>query len=476
MQHYDLLVIGSGPAGQRAAIQAAKLGKNVAIIERRTVVGGVSVHTGTIPSKTLREAVLYLSGWDQRGLYGRGYRLKQQLTIDDLTHRLNITLEHEIEVMQHQLARNGVPVIEGTAQFIDARTIEVTANDEQTRTYSADKFVIAVGSRPVKPEGIPFDDETVFDSDGILKIKKLPKSMLVVGAGVIGMEYASIFSTIDIKVTLADGRPDLLDFMDREIVDELVHNLRDRGVVLRMSEKVSSITRNPHGLVITKLESGKRICTDMVLFAAGRVGCTYELGLENAGITPDSRRRISVNDNFQTEVAHIYAVGDVIGFPSLASTSMEQGRLAACHAFDHSACNSHETFPFGIYAVPEMSMVGKTEQELTEQRIPYEVGIARLRETARGQIMGLDEGVLKLLFGLDDRRLLGVHILGEGSTELIHIGQAVLALNGTLDYFMETVFNYPTLAEAYKIAALDASNRMASYPLLEAVGEETVSA
>lgn len=476
MQHYDLLVIGSGPAGQRAAIQAAKLGKNVAIVERRTVVGGVSVHTGTIPSKTLREAVLYLSGWDQRGLYGRGYRLKQQLTIDDLTHRLNITLEHEIEVMQHQLARNGVPVIEGTAQFIDARTIEVTSNDEQIRTYSADKFVIAVGSRPVKPEGIPFDDETVFDSDGILKIKKLPKSMLVVGAGVIGMEYASIFSTIDIKVTLADGRPDLLDFMDREIVDELVHNLRDRGVVLRMSEKVSSITRNHQGQVITKLESGKRICTDMVLFAAGRIGCTYELGLENAGITPDNRRRISVNDNFQTEVAHIYAVGDVIGFPSLASTSMEQGRLAACHAFDHSACNSHETFPFGIYAVPEMSMVGKTEQELTEQRIAYEVGIARLRETARGQIMGLDEGVLKLLFGLDDRRLLGVHILGEGSTELIHIGQAVLALNGTLDYFMETVFNYPTLAEAYKIAALDASNRMASYPLLEAVDEETVSA
>ncbi len=475
MQHYDMLIIGSGPAGQRAAIQAAKLGKIVAIVERRDVVGGVSVHTGTIPSKTLREAVLYLSGWDQRGLYGRGYRLKHQLTIDDLTHRLNITLEHEIEVMQHQLARNGVPVIKGIAQFVDTKTIEVTTHENLTRRYTADKFVIAVGSRPVKPEGIPFNDDTVFDSDGILKIKKLPRSMLVVGAGVIGMEYASIFSTIDIKVTLADGRPDLLDFMDREIVDELVHHLRDRGVMLRMSEKVATISHDPQGYVITTLESGKRIRTDMVLFAAGRIGCTYELGLENAGITPDSRRRISVNDNFQTETPHIYAVGDVIGFPSLASTSMEQGRLAACHAFAHGAINSHEIFPFGIYAVPEMSMVGKTEQELTAQRIPYEVGIARLRETARGQIMGLDEGVLKILFGLEDQRVLGVHILGEGSTELIHIGQAVMALDGTLEYFLETVFNYPTLAEAYKIAALDAWNRMASYPALETVNTELVS-
>jgi len=476
MQHFDLLVIGSGPAGQRAAIQAAKLGKNAAIVERRAVIGGVSVHTGTIPSKTLREAVLYLSGWDQRGLYGRSYRLKDQLTVDDLTQRLNITLGHEIEVMQHQLARNAVRIIEGTARFTDAHTIEVTADNGSSQLYSADKFVIAVGSRPVRPDNIPFDDESVLDSDGILKIKKLPRSMLVVGAGVIGMEYASIFSTIDIKVTLVDGRPDLLNFMDREIVDELVHNLRDRGVMLRMSETVSSVSKDSRGQITTLLESGKRMCTDMVLFAAGRIGCTYKLGLENAGIKPDSSRRIKVNEHFQTETAHIYAVGDVIGFPSLASTSMEQGRLATCHAFGQTTCKAHQHFPFGIYAVPEMSMVGKTEQELTAARIPYEVGIARLRETARGQILGLDEGVLKILFGLEDRRVLGVHILGEGSTELIHIGQAALALGGTLDYFMETVFNYPTLAEAYKIAALDAWNRIATYPSLEPVTDEAASA
>lgn len=465
MQHFDLLVIGSGPAGQRAAIQAAKLGKNVAIVERRSVIGGVSVHTGTIPSKTLREAALYLSGWDQRGLYGRGYRLKQQLTIDDLMQRLNITLAHEIEVMRHQLSRNGVRVIEGTARFRDAHSVEVTSSAGHSALYAAQKFVIAVGSCPVRPDNIPFDDVSVLDSDGILGLKKLPRSMIVVGAGVIGAEYASIFSTIDVKVTLIDGRPDMLSFMDREIVDELIHHLRDRGVLLRMPEKVASVHREPDGSVTTLLESGKRLRADTILFAAGRVGCTQDLGLERTGIQPDERGRIDVNAQYQTATPHIYAVGDVIGFPSLASTSMEQGRLAACHAFQKFACHSQPHFPFGIYAVPEMSMVGKTEQELTAERVPYEVGVARLRETARGQIMGLDEGVLKILFGLEDRRVLGVHILGEGATELIHIGQAALALNGTLDYFLETVFNYPTLAEAYKIAALDAWNRMATDPV-----------
>jgi NAD(P) transhydrogenase len=460
MHRYDFLVIGSGPAGQRAAIQAAKLEKDVAIVERQPLIGGVSLHTGTIPSKTLREAVLYLTGWDQRGLYGPSYRLKEKLLIEDLMQRMDITLRHETEVVEHQLRRNGVTLVNGNASFTDSHTLHVEKPDGSYEELHAEKFLIAVGSRPDRPEGIPFDNESIVDSDGILGIKRLPHSMGVVGAGVIGLEYASIFSAMDIKVTLIDSRSTLLNFMDREIVEELVHQLRKRGLVLRLREKVARIFKDDSGHIHTELESGKRLTSETVLFAAGRIGCTYSLGLDKAGLTTDSRRRLSVNANFQTEVPHIYAAGDVIGFPSLASTSMEQGRLAACHAMGQTASQQREYFPFGIYSIPEMSMIGATEQELTEKRVAYEIGVAQLRETARGQIMGLQEGVLKLLVSLGDRRLLGVHILGEGATELIHIGQAVLSMGGTLDYFLETVFNYPTLAEAYKVAALDAWNRL----------------
>lgn len=462
MHQFDFIVIGSGPAGQRAAIQAAKLGKKTAIIERQTQVGGVSVHSGTIPSKTLRNAVLYLTGWDQRGLYGKSYRLKKNITIDDLMQRVQVTLQHETEVIENQLYRNLVTVVPGTACFVDAHTLRVERPNGDLEDFSAEKILIAVGSRPIRPEGVPFDDDAVLDSDGILKLKRLPRSMIVVGAGVIGVEYASIFSTMDVKVTLMDGRADVLNFLDKEIVDELIHHMRDNGVVLRTGEKVAGVERAGNGRVITQLESGKLIHSDLILFAAGRVGCTYTLKLEAAGIKTDTRRRVTVNEFFQTNVPHIYAAGDVIGFPSLASTAMEQGRLAACHAFNHGHCASYVNFPFGIYSVPEISMIGMTEQELTVKKIPYEIGVARLRETARGQIMGLSEGLLKMLFSLEDRRLLGVHILGEGATELIHIGQAVLVLGGTLEYFLENVFNYPTLAEAYKIAALDAMNRMSS--------------
>lgn len=463
MHQYDLLVIGSGPAGQRGAIQAAKLGKNVAIIEQRAVVGGVSVHTGTIPSKTLREAVLYLTGWNQRSLYGRGYRLKEHITIDDLMTRLHVTLQHEIEVIQHQLLRNDVHTIRGVASFVDANTVHVEGPDGDTTEYRAEKILIATGTRPIRAEGIPFDDETVIDSDAIVHLKRLPRSMAVVGGGVIGMEYASIFSTLDVPVTLIDGRKNLLPFLDEELVEELVHHMRDRGMLLRLGEKVATVEHDNNGQVVTYLESGKRLTTDVVLFAAGRMGSTYGLKLENAGLQTDERRRIAVNENFQTTQPHIYAAGDVIGFPSLASTSMEQGRRAACHAFGICESGQPTHFPFGVYSVPEISMVGMTEQELTDKRIPYEVGMAHFRETARGQIMGLDVGILKLLVGLEDRRILGVHILGEGATELIHIGQAVLVLDGTLDYFLENVFNYPTLAEAYKIAALDAWNRIGMF-------------
>lgn len=459
MQAYDLIVIGSGPAGQRGAIQAAKLGKRVAIIDRSDMLGGVSVHTGTIPSKTLREAALYLSGWDQRGLYGKNYRLKQDLSIDDLMHRLHITLQHETEVIHNQLVRNGVQIIAGTATFVDAHTVAVEHEDGGIEEYRSEYFLIAVGSRPVRPEGIDFKSTHIVDSDGILEVKDMPSSMVVVGAGVIGVEYASIFSTLDVKVTLLDGRDSMLGFLDREIVDELAHSLRDRGVSIRLGEDVDDIEPGNCG-VIVKTKSGKRINADLVLFAAGRIGSTWALKPENAGVETDKRRLIHVNGHFQTSVPHIYAAGDVIGFPSLASTSMEQGRLAATHAFANHSQKMATSFPFGIYAVPEISMVGSTEEQLRDQGIGYDIGIARLRETARGQILGLEEGMLKILFSLEDHRVLGVHIIGEGATELIHIGQAALVLGGTLDYFLNNVFNYPTLAEAYKTAALDAWNKM----------------
>jgi NAD(P) transhydrogenase len=460
MHRFDFIVIGSGPAGQRAAIQAAKLGKDVAIIEQRNVIGGVSVHTGTIPSKTLREAALYLTGWNQRGLYGRSYRLKEKVTIDDLMTRLHITLQHEIEVIQHQLSRNNVSVVEGVASFVNQNRIQVRGHEGDIIEYEAEKILIATGTRPIRDDKIPFDDEQILDSDGILKLKKMPRTMAVIGAGVIGVEYASIFSTLDVKVTLVDGRSTMLGFLDKELTDELTHNMRDNGVILRMEERVASVEKDSNGHVVTTLESGKKITTDVILFAAGRMGSTYGLNVENAGLETDDKRRLKVNENFQTAVPHIYAAGDVIGFPSLASTSMEQGRRAACHAFGTCISSQPENFPFGIYAVPEISMVGMTEHQLTEKKIPYEAGVARMRETARGQIMGLDSGILKILVGLEDRRILGVHILGEGATELIHIGQAVLVLGGTLDYFIESVFNYPTLAEAYKMAALDCWNRI----------------
>jgi len=460
MENFDMLVIGSGPAGQRAAIQGAKLGKHVALVEQRAVLGGVTAHTGTIPSKTLREAVLYLSGWRQRGFYGHGYRVKDRITADDLVYRLDKTVQHQIDVVQNQLQRNGVTLFEGTASFSDPRTIKVSNGNGSASHYGADRIVIATGTTPHRPADIVFDDKNVIDSDGILDLREIPRRMTVIGAGVIGVEYATIFSALDVKVTLVDARRSILDFVERDLVDEIVHDMRDRGIVLRLGEKVSKVVCDGDGGTLTHLESGKRVAGDVVLVAAGRMGATDELELDNAGVGADERGRVCVNDKYQTSAGHIYAVGDVIGFPALASTSAEQGRLAACHAFELSANSAPEYFPFGIYAVPEISTVGMTEDQLREKNIPYETGVARFRETARGQILGMRKGLLKVLFALEDRRLLGVHIVGEGATELIHIGQAVLALRGTLDYFLEAVFNYPTLAESYKIAALDAYNRM----------------
>ena len=461
MKKYDLVVIGSGPAGQRGAIQAAKLGRSVMLIENFTRIGGACVHTGTIPSKTLREAVMYLSGWRQRGFYGRSYRVKERVTAEDLMQRLEITVRHEIEVLQHKLHRNFVETIHGHGVFESPTRIRVDNDDEEPKYVEAEHILIATGSRPSRPADVTFDTVNVVDSDHILQMRELPRNMVVIGAGVIGLEYASIFSALDIDVTVIDGRRELLGFLDREIVDEFVHHLRDSGVSLQLGETVESLEYIDEQSVIVKLASGRQVRANMALFAAGRQSNTDTLDIDKAGLTADERGRLIVNENYQTEIPHIYAAGDVIGFPALASTSMEQGRHAICHAFNAPPGNINpDMYPYGIYSVPEMSVVGKTEEELRAQGIPYETGTARFRETSRGQILGLREGLLKMMFDMSDRRLLGVHIVGEGATELIHIGQAVLSLVGTLDYFIDSVFNYPTLAETYKIAALDAFNKM----------------
>ncbi len=465
MKKFDLIVIGSGPAGQRAAVQAAKLGKRAAIIERNLKIGGVSVHTGTIPSKTVREAVLYLSGWRQRGFYGMSHRERSQITPDDVLHRVNVTLNHQVEVTCDQLSRNGVEMITGSASFSDQNTLTVTQDNGDISQLKADFILIAVGTKTYRPDHIPFNHSTIIDSDEVLNLKTIPKSMVVVGAGVIGVEYATIFSALDVKVTLVEERPEVLGFLDNEITDELQHQMRDKGMVLQLEEKVDDITTAPNGKVITSLKSGKKIQSDMLMFAAGRSGATDTLNLDSIGLSADSRGRIKVNENFQTELPHIYAAGDIIGFPSLAATSMVQGRLSACHMFNHDYKNKLEYFPYGIYSVPEISMVGATEKQLREQGIAYETGVARFREVARGQILGLHQGLLKMLFSVSDKKLLGVHVIGEGATELIHIGQAVITHGGTLEYFIDSAFNYPTLAEAYKVAALNCLNKLSPYDL-----------
>jgi NAD(P) transhydrogenase len=461
VESYELVVIGSGPSGRRAAVQAAKLGKSVLVVEGRKRVGGVSVHTGTIPSKTLRETVLNLSGWRERGFYGRSYRVKKDIDASDIGTRLDMTLQHEVDVLEHQFQRNGVRTMSGFARFIDPHHIQVTAPDESEIVVHGARFVIAVGTQPFRPDYIPFDDKVIIDSDTVIEEPCVPRSMAVIGAGVIGIEYATIFSALDVAVTLIEPRDTFLDFVDREIIAEFTHQLRDRGVAIRLGAKVTRIEKDASGRVVTSLEDGRAIRTEMLLFAAGRMGATGDLGLDQCGLTADNRGRLTVDPKtFQTAVPHIYAAGDVIGFPSLASTSMEQGRIAACHAFDLPIPPAPKYFPYGIYAVPEISTVGMSEEEVKEKAIPYECGIARFRETSRGHIMGLDTGLMKMIFSIKTKRLLGVHIIGEGATELIHIGQAVLNLKGGIDYFIENTFNYPTLAEAYKIAALDAWNRM----------------
>ncbi|GBQ25762.1 Si-specific NAD(P)(+) transhydrogenase [Gluconacetobacter azotocaptans] len=457
---YDLVVIGSGPSGRRAAIQAAKFGRSVLVIDRQARVGGVSVHSGTIPSKTLRETVLNLTGWRERGFYGMAYRVKTDIDADDLRARLAKTLDYEVDVLDHQFSRNGVAVQRGLAHFVDGHRIGILTPAGDTRTVSADKVVIAVGTRPHRPAHVPFDDSIVLDSDGIISLDRLPRALTVVGGGVIGIEYATIFSALDVRVTLIESRDSILDFVDREVIAGFMHQLRDHGMNFRLGTRLEAI-RIESGQPVAMLEGGQRVRADMLLYTGGRAGATDQLNLAACGLQADTRGRLKVDPKtFQTAVPHIYATGDVIGFPSLASTSLEQGRIAACHAFQQHVPPAPEFFPYGIYSVPEISTVGMSEEDARARGVPYECGIARFRETSRGNIMGLRGGMLKLVIALDTRRLLGVHIMGEGATELIHIGQAVLNLGGTLDYFLDATFNYPTLAEAYKVAAFDAWNRI----------------
>ncbi|MCF6473621.1 Si-specific NAD(P)(+) transhydrogenase [Nonomuraea sp. MG754425] len=457
MADFDVVVLGSGPGGQKAAIAAAKLGRRVAVVEKRHMLGGVCINTGTIPSKTLREAVLYLTGLNQRELYGASYRVKDEITVADLGMRTQHVIGREIQVIRSQLARNHVTVLQGTGRFLDAHTIGITGDEEKKVT--ADRIVIATGTSPARPSSVEFDDSTVIDSDAVLHLDRVPETLVVVGAGVIGIEYASMFAALGTKVTVVERRERMLEFCDLEIVEALKYHLRDLAVTFRFGESVAAVERRPSG-ALTVLESGKKIPADCVMYSAGRQGKTTELNLEAAGLSADDRGRIKVDANYATEVPHIYAVGDVIGFPALAATSMEQGRLAAQHACGEPAGDPHELPPIGIYTIPEISFVGRSEDELTRDKVPFEVGVSRYRELARGQIIGDSYGMLKLLVSSEDRRLLGVHVFGTQATELVHIGQTVMGCGGTVDYLVNAVFNYPTLAESYKVAALDAMNKM----------------
>src|SRR5438445_3429840 len=457
---YDLVVIGSGPAGQKGAIAAAKARKRVAIIDRTVMIGGVSVHTGTIPSKTVREAIFQLTGLAVKALYGNGSQSRVDISVHDVASRVNAIVARETEVIRAQLKRNGIAIHQGTAHFLNSHTVEVEGDGEGI-SLEATKILIACGTRPARSPDIPFDNHRIVDTDHLADLDSLPKEIIVVGAGVVGLEYASFMAALGADVTLIDQRPVVLEFVDREIVEALSYHLRQLGITFRLGEKVTHIGIHPiRDHVFAGLESGKKVRGDALVYAVGRQANGDQLHLEAAGLAADSRGRLKVNEFFQTDVPHIYAAGDVIGFPALASTSMEQGRLAACHMFGIPFEHMPELFPYGIYTIPEISMVGQTEETLTSTKVPYEVGIARYSELAQGMMLGDDMCMLKLLFHRETHKLLGVHALGQRATEIIHIGQAVLFYNGLVDYFRDMVFNYPTLAEAYKVAALNGLNKL----------------
>ncbi|MDX2117612.1 MAG: Si-specific NAD(P)(+) transhydrogenase [Planctomycetota bacterium] len=466
MRQFDLCVIGSGPAGQKAAIQAAKLGKRVCVVEQREAPGGVAINTGTIPSKALREAILRFIGRDSSMPHTDDFRAARNATFTNLLASCNEVIRAEIGLVRNHFSSNGIELLNGTAQLLGTHTVNVVGSHTQ-EAIRAENILIATGTRPAKQNRTEFDSKTIITSDELLTLPYLPKSMIIVGGGVIGTEYASMLQLLGVRVTLIEGRPRLLDFVDAEIIESLQYHLRQSGMTLRMGEKVVSIRRveAPEGSNATAqaeatLESGKTLRADCLLYCIGRQGATDALALPAAGLSADDRGRISVNANYQTSVPNIYAAGDVIGFPALASTSMEQGRLAACHMFGEKCEMVNTLLPYGIYSIPEISMVGWTEEKLTAEGIPYEAGIAQYKEIARGQLIRDEIGMLKLLIHQESRVVLGVHVIGTGATELVHIGQAAIAFNATIDYFVNTVFNYPTLAECYKVASMNALNKL----------------
>jgi NAD(P) transhydrogenase len=460
---YDLIIVGSGPSGQRAAVAASKMKKRVAVVEARAVVGGVCINTGTIPSKTMREAVLHLSGYNYRSVYGMNYRVKEKITMADLAFRVQAVIKTEVDVTEAQLSRNGIDVIQGIAHFVDPHVVRVEGPQGET-TLEAGRIIIAVGTKPASSPKVPVNGRTIINSDQVLDLPTLPRTLIVVGGGVIGVEYVCMFAILGVRVTLIEKRNKLLEFADQEIVEALSYHLRDSRVTMRLGEEVESVEELSDGGVVANLESKKKVSGDALLFAVGRQGNVDELNLAAAGLEADNRGRIPVDENFKTKVEHIFAVGDVVGFPALASVSMEQGRIAAARAFnDHATSSNPGFYPYGIYTIPEISFIGKTEEQLTDEDVPYEVGMAYYREVARGQIRGDTTGRLKLIFHRDTRKVLGVHIIGEDASELVHIGQAVMTLGGTVDYFVETVFNYPTLAECYKVAAFNGLGRLNRY-------------
>ncbi len=466
MQHFDLIVIGSGPGGQRGAIQGAKLGKRVALIEKREAVGGSSINTGTIPSKTMREAVLHLSGYQVQPIYGMNYRVKDKITIEDLFFRVQQVVRAEGSVMQSQLSRNGIEIMHGMASFTDATHVKVTS-ERGVAEIEGDKILVAVGTRPAASSKVPINGRTIINSDQIFALPKIPKTLIVVGGGVIGVEYACMFAVLGVRVILIEKQPRLLAFADNEIVEALGYHLRDSRVTFRLNEEVDSVEELPDGTVVANLKSKKRVSGDALLYAVGRQGNVDGLDLANAGLAADDRGRIAVDLDYRTSVPSVMAVGDVIGFPQLASVSMEQGRIAVGKAFGAMVVSNPANYPYGIYTIPEISFVGKTEEQLTQEDVPYEVGIAFYREIARGAIRGDSTGRLKIIFHRETHHIMGVHIIGEGASELVHIGQAVLSMNGTVDYFVNTVFNYPTLAECYKAAAFNGLNKLSKFEQLE---------
>jgi NAD(P) transhydrogenase len=461
MQKFDIIVIGSGPAGQRAAIQGAKCGRRVVVVEQREIVGGACINTGTIPSKTMREAVMHLSGFQYQGIYGVNYRVKDKITMADLGFRVTQVIKTEVDVTQAQLTRNGVEVMIGRASFLGATQVRVE-NSRGQADLEAPIVIIATGTKPAVSSTVPINGRTIVNSDQIMQIPEIPKTLIVVGGGVIGVEYTCMFAVLGVRVILIEKRPRLLEFADSEMVEALSYHLRDLRVTMRLNEEVATVEETPGGGVVARMKSNKVISGDALLYAVGRQGNVDEMNLAAAGLESDSRGRIVVDGEFRTKVPNIFAAGDVIGFPSLASVSMEQGRLAAANAVGLKIQSNPATYPYGIYTIPEISFTGKTEEQLTDEDVPYEVGVAYYRDTARGQIRGDTAGRLKLIFHRETREILGVHIIGEEATELLHIGQAVMILKGTVNYFVETVFNYPTLAECYKLAAFNGLNKLRS--------------